>query len=60
MVEGKQVNPSEDIIPILAEKRNQIINIIGHPRQGGGRKNRKIKLRTVKRKYRKRFTRTAK
>ena len=60
VVEGKQVNPSEDIIPILAEKRNQIINIIGHPRQGGGRKNRKIKLRTVKRKYRKRFTRTAK
>ena len=52
-VEGAQVNPPEDIVPILAEKRNQIIKIIGPPSQGGRRR----KAKTGKRKYKKRVTR---
>jgi hypothetical protein len=53
-VEGKQVDPPADITPILAEKRNQIIKIIGPPSQGGGRKKR---AKTGKRRYKKRTTR---
>ena len=52
-VEGAQVNPPEDIVPILAEKRNQIIKIIGPPSQGGRRR----KAKTGKSKYKKRVTR---
>jgi hypothetical protein len=51
-VEG-QVAPPEDIVPILAEKRNEIIKIIGPPSQGGRRR----KAKTGKRRYKKRVTR---
>ena len=53
-VEGAPVAPPADIVPILAEKRNQIIQIIGPPSQGGGRKKR---AKTGKRRYKKRRTR---
>ena len=44
-VEGVQVTPPEDIIPILEEKRNQIVKIIGPPSQGGARRKKKAKTR---------------
>ena len=53
-VEQTQVSPPDDIIPILTEKRNQIIKIIG-PSSKGGRKIRKA--RTGKKRYKKRTTR---
>jgi hypothetical protein len=53
-VEGAPVAPPADIVPILAEKRNQIIKIIGPPSQGGGRKKRS---KTGKRRYKKKSTR---
>jgi hypothetical protein len=55
-VEGAPVAPPADIVPILEEKRNQIIKIIGPPSQGGRRKRAK-KGKTGKRKYKKRVTR---
>jgi hypothetical protein len=53
-VEQTHVSPPDDIIPILTDKRNQIVKIIG-PTSKGGRKIRKAK--TGKRRYKKRTTR---
>jgi len=55
-VEGAPVAPPEDIVPILQEKHNQIVKLIGAPMQGGRRKRAKAS-KTGKRRYKKRVTR---